>query len=44
MKFAFGKNKFVKKNIEEVCKNDPKMLLSLLYTSERSWAYAMELK
>ena len=44
MKFSYGKNKFIKKNIVDDCKNDPKMLLSLLYNAERSWAYAMELK
>ncbi len=43
MKFTFEK-KFKKKDITSVCKNDPRMLLVLLYGTERAWAHAMEMK
>lgn len=44
-KFKFGRNRFENKAItSEDCGRDFRFLLMLLFNSERSWAYAMQLR
>jgi len=43
MKFAYGKQKFVKKEIELIHPNDPKILLIFLFLTEHDWSYAMDI-
>ena len=44
MKFSFGRGKFQRRRLEIEKNDNPRLLEVLLFNSERSWAYAMDLK
>ena len=44
LKYTHGSKFQNKKRVDEICPNDPYMLHSLLYHSERLWAFGMNLK
>jgi len=44
LKYSHGPKYQNKKRVDEACPNNPNMLHSLLYHSERLWAFGMNLK